>query len=90
MQPSQEGFDVSRLGPPLEEIADRHFGGELLGLDEAQRGLEVALLFGGLGAGLVLGLIHQLLSISNLFIFKKGRESSCELWTPLKGKGRIR
>lgn len=33
----------------------------------------------------MLGLLHQLLSISNLFIFKKGRQNSCKLWTPLEG-----
>jgi hypothetical protein len=72
MQSAEEGFDVSGVCAPLEKIADCHLGGELFGLDEAQCGLEVALLFGGLSAGLVLSLLHQLLSISNLIIFKRG------------------
>lgn len=70
MQFVEERFDVTRIGAPLEEIADCHFGGELFGSDETEVGLKVAFLLGGLCAGLMLHLLHQLLSISNLFIFK--------------------
>jgi hypothetical protein len=46
VEPGEEGFDVARVGPPLEEITDCHFGSELFGVDESQVRLEVSLLLG--------------------------------------------
>lgn len=35
MEAGEEGLDVARVCPPLEEVADCHLGCELFGLDEA-------------------------------------------------------